>query len=79
VSTALPAEFVKYVAALCRSGEAAVAFVTAEGPSYCVASEPTARAVAEDASTTQPEECDTLLAVAVIGPDGTVTEYPIAA
>jgi hypothetical protein len=80
----LAAEFIAAAAAKCKAGEAALVFITAvEGVSLCVCSEPGAREVAAS-SAADPgdaflDDGDTLVAVAVITPDATVTDYPIAA
>lgn len=73
-------EFTTAVAALCGENEAAVVFVTRdEGLSYCIASDATAHLTAEG-SAAEPalDDGDVLLGVAVIGADGTLTEYPVA-
>lgn len=68
-------EAVSALAALCKPGEAAFTMITAsEGLSWCIASEETARSIAQaTASDGDPD----VLAVAVITADGTVTEYPV--
>lgn len=74
------AEFAKTLAASCKPGEAAVIMVyVQDGVSCCVSSSETAhRVAAETAAGTDPVTDDTLLAVAVVSPDGTLTEYPVA-
>jgi len=73
-------EFVTAIAALCGEDEAAVVFITTtEGLSYCVASEATAHETAQDSADGEAvlDDGDRLLGVAVIGRDGTLTEYPV--
>ena len=68
-------DMIAAIAALCKPGEAALTLIDAtEGPSWCVASTETAH---QTARTLAADPDETLLGVAVIGADGTLTEYPV--
>lgn len=73
-------EFISAVAALCGENEAAVVFITqSEGISYCVSDEAMAHLTAQySAAEPALDDGDILLGAAVIGRDGTLTEYPVA-
>jgi hypothetical protein len=76
-----PREFTAAVAALCGPGEAALVMIyAADGLSYCVCSADGAHETARTAAAGDPDlnDGDVLLAVAVIGRDATLTEYPVA-
>jgi hypothetical protein len=73
-------QFTGAVAALCGPREAALVMIyAAEGLSYCVSSEEGAHETARSAAVGDPalDGDDTLLGVAVISRDGTLTEYPV--
>jgi hypothetical protein len=74
-------EFTSAVAALCGPGEAALVMIyAADGLSYCVSGEEGAHDTARSAAAGDPalDGDDTLLGVAVISRDETLTEYPVS-
>lgn len=72
-------DFIASVAALCGEDEAALVLVYAkDGISYCVSSDQGAhRTAIFVADAGQDDEADTLLGVAVISRNGTLTEYSV--